>query len=304
MHIPISLPPISSPFSRNRGRNKLNLLLFEEDWVSAITEIECHPNETKLWTTHPGFFDGDHESHVLPIHVACSLHAPVEVIRAIVRAHPQCVSLAESSFKRLPLHIACQFAARIDVIEYLSQMYASGTMAADLLGRLPLHYACSNGAPLDVVDALIKVNPSSVLYADYNGWIPLHVAVHFGAGTVVVKTLVDQMPPMSAETSKTKKGSTALKLAQKVKTKNREEVVRLLSGVGGAEVASDFNDMSRSSRSLDSNRAGSDPEGWVASAAGDTPQIIDLLDIEISATGGFNSAAAAGSGVIGVSRAA
>ncbi|KAL7470137.1 hypothetical protein ACHAXS_010364 [Conticribra weissflogii] len=304
MHIPISLPPISSPFSRNRGRNKLNLLLFEEDWVSAITEIECHPNETKLWTTHPGFFDGDHESHVLPIHVACSLHAPLEVIRAIVRAHPQCVSLAESSFKRLPLHIACQFAARIEVIEYLARQHAAGTMEADLLGRLPLHYACSNGAPSDVVNALIEVNSSSVLYADYNGWIPLHVAVHFGAETEVVKTLVDQMPPMSAETMTTKKGSTALKLAQKVRTKNREEVVRLLSGVDGAAVAAEFENESKSSRSLDVNPSGSDPEHWAASAAGGTPQMIDLLDIQVSATGDFNPVAAASSGVVGYSRAA
>eukprot|EP01082_Thalassiosira_pseudonana_P001649 g1304.t1 g1304 contig10:1815734-1816315(-) len=150
MHL--SLPHISL----SRGRNKLNLLLLDEDWQSAITEIECHPNEAKVWSNRPGFFDGEHESNVLPIHVAVSLHAPLEVVKAIVDAHPECVKLVESAFKRLPLHVACQFAANKEVIEYLVGEYKAGTMEADVLGRLPLHYLCSNGAPLDVVRILIK----------------------------------------------------------------------------------------------------------------------------------------------------
>lgn len=221
MHIPASL-------NLSRRRNKLNLFLFEEDWDSAIAEIECHPNETKIWSTRPGFFDGDHESNVLPIHVACSLHAPLHVIQAIVQAHFQCVTIAETSFKRLPIHIACQFAARVDVIEYLVQAYVEGTGAADMLGRLPIHYACSNVAPLGVVQILLRANPSSALYKDYNSWLPLHVAIHFGAETGVVKELLRVCPVSGIVEMKTKKGSTALSLANKVTTKNKEEVMALL----------------------------------------------------------------------------
>ena len=36
------------------------------------------------WITIPGFFDGEHESSVLPLHIACSLHAPLPVVKAIV----------------------------------------------------------------------------------------------------------------------------------------------------------------------------------------------------------------------------
>ena len=221
MHIP--LPNIN--FSR--GCNKLNLLLFEEDWHSAIAEIECHPHEAKVWSVRPGFFDGDHESNVLPIHVACSQHAPLDVIRAIVRAHPQSVNTVESSFKRLPIHIACQFAASADVIEFLVQEHIAGTIEVDILGRLPIHYACSNGAPLDVVRILLSANSSSIFCGDHNGWLPLHVAVHFGAETEVVQELL-RMCPASVVAMKTKRGSTALSLAQKVATKNKEEVVTLL----------------------------------------------------------------------------
>lgn len=221
MHIPF-------PIHISRGRNLLNLYLFEEDWQSAMTEIECHPNETRSWSTRPGFFDGEHESHVLPIHVACSLHAPLKVVRAIVEAYPGCLSVKESSFKRLPIHVACQFAAPMDVIEYLAQQYVAGTLEPDILGRLPIHYACSNGAPLDVIRALLKANPASSLYEDFNGWLPLHVAVHFGASTKVVREIIRVCPEAVAK--KTKKRSTALKLAEKVSTKNREEVIALLEG--------------------------------------------------------------------------
>jgi hypothetical protein len=218
-----SFPQI--PFTR--GRSKLNLLLFDEDWQSAIAEIECHPHETKVWSSRPGFFDGDHESSVLPIHVACSVHAPLNVIKAIVEAHPECVQAIESAFKRLPIHVACQFAARADVIHYLVEQYMAGTMEADILGRLPIHYACSNGAPLDVVRVLLNVNTSSTLYADLNGWIPLHVAVHFGAETEVVKEILDVSPPAIVN-MRTKKGNTAMCLAKKITWKNKEEVLALL----------------------------------------------------------------------------
>lgn len=214
------------PLHFSRGRNLLNLYLFEEDWQSAITEIECHPHETRVWSTRPGFFDGEHESHVLPIHIACSLHAPLDVVRSIVESHPGCLSMKESAFKRLPIHVACQFAAPREVVEYLAQEHVAGTLEPDILGRLPIHYACSNGAPLDVVKSLLLVNPASSLYADFNGWLPLHVAVHFGASTEVIRELVRVSPASVA--MRTRKDSTALSLAEKVSTKNREEVIALL----------------------------------------------------------------------------
>ena len=221
-NLPLHLIPGS------HGRNHLNLYLFDEDWQSAITEIECHPHETRVWSTRPGFFDGEHEANVLPIHVAVSLHAPLDVVRAIVEAYPECLSVKESSFKRLPIHVACQFASRPSVIEYLAQEYVAGTLEPDILGRLPIHYACSNGAPMDVVTALLRANPASTLYADFNGWLPLHVAIHFGASTEVVRELIRVCP--AAVTMKTRKKSTAMSLAEKVSTKNKEEVIDLLRG--------------------------------------------------------------------------
>ena len=225
MHLNLHLP-----LPHRSGRNLLNVYLFEEDWQSALTEIECHPRETRYWSSRPGFFDGRSDSKVLPLHVAFSVHAPLEVIRAIVEAYPEALEKKESYFKRLPLHVACQFAPSADVIEYLTQEYKTGVIEPDILGRLPLHYACANGAPLDVVRTLLQAGgAASCLYSDYNGWLPLHVAVHHGASTEVVEEMITVCP--SAVSLRTRKRSTALSLAEKVQTKNREEVIALLKGV-------------------------------------------------------------------------
>jgi len=215
------LPPHLS-----RKRSLINLYLFEEDWQSVIAEVECHPIGCETWSSQAGFFDGDHEARVLPIHVACSLRAPLEVVRALVEAYPECLSAKESSFKRLPIHAACMSSAPPEAIEYLARECVAGTSEPDMLGRLPIHYACSNGAPEAVVRALLRVNPASMLYADCNGWLPLHVAVRSGASTEVVREMIRACP--AAVAIKTKKKSTALGLAEKVQTKNREEVIEML----------------------------------------------------------------------------
>ena len=180
-----------------------------------------------MWSSLPGFFDGQHESHVLPIHIACSLHAPLDVVRTIVEEYPGCLSVKESSFQRFPLHVACQFSASVDVIDYLAQEYAAGTSEPDVLGRLPIHYACSNGASLEVIQALLRANPSSTVGPDINGWLPLHVAIHFGASTETIRELVRVCP--ETVRMETKKRSTALMLAEHVSTTNKEEVIRILN---------------------------------------------------------------------------
>lgn len=216
------------PLNLSRKRNQLNLYLFEEDWQAAIAEVqERHPLDAQKWTNRTGFFDGDHEASVLPIHIACSLNAPLEVVRAIVEAYPACLRAKETSFKRLPIHVACMFSAPVNVIEYLAQEYVAGTLEPDTLGRLSIHYACNNGALMDVVQTLLRVNSASTLYGDCNGWLPLHVAIRCGASTEVVREIVRVCP--AAVAMKTKKSSTALSLAEKVQAKNKKDVIETLN---------------------------------------------------------------------------
>eukprot|EP00986_Skeletonema_menzelii_P005733 scaffold2120_cov137-Skeletonema_menzelii.AAC.4 len=207
-------------------RSNLPLFLFEEDWEAALAEIDCHPGEAKHWEFRPGFFDGEHESSVLPLHIACSLHAPLAVVKAIVEAYPEALRMNETAFKRLPIHVACQFAERPEVIRYLAQEDRATALEPDILGRLPIHYACSNGSNQTVIKALLAANPASALYADYSGWLPIHVAINFGASTEVIEELINACPASVAV--QTVKGSTTVSLAEKVSTKNKEEILKLL----------------------------------------------------------------------------
>ena len=207
-------------------RSKLPIYLFNEDWAAALAEIECHPYEAREWSIRPGFFDGEHESSVLPLHVACSLHCPLHVVQALVEAYPEALRIAETAFKRLPIHVACQFAEKSEVISYLVKEDRASALEPDILGRLPIHYACSNGSDPTVIKTLLAANPASALYADYNGWLPIHVAINFGASTEVVKQLINACPASVAV--QTMKGSTTVSLCEKVSTKNKAEVLALL----------------------------------------------------------------------------
>ena len=207
-------------------RSQLPLFLFEEDWAAALAEIDCHPHAAKEWETRPGFFDGGHESSLLPLHIACSLHTPLHVVRAIVEAYPEALRMNESAFKRKPLHVACQFVERPDVIQYLVQEDRATALEPDVLGRLPIHYACSNGSDPTVIKSLLAANPASALYADYNGWLPIHVAINFGASTKVVEELIRACPASVAV--QTMKGSSTVSLAEKVSTKNKADILELL----------------------------------------------------------------------------
>ena len=134
--------------------------------------------------------------------------------------------MKDTTFKRLPIHVACQFSERPEVIEYLIKEDRATTLEPDVSGRLPIHYALSNASDLKVIQTLLEVNPASASYADYSGWLPIHVAVNLGASTEVIKELINACPASVA--MKTAKGSTTVRLAEKVSTKNKAEILILL----------------------------------------------------------------------------
>ncbi len=153
------------PLHLSHKRNLINLYLFDKDWQSVMAEIERLPTECQTWSTRAGFFDGEHEARVLPIHVACSLHAPLEVVRAIVEANPDCLRAKESLFKWLPIHVACMSSAPSDVIEYLAREYVMETLEPYMLCSLWIHYTCFNGAPGDAIRTLLRFNSALAFYA-------------------------------------------------------------------------------------------------------------------------------------------
>uniref|UniRef100_A0A7S4W7W3 Uncharacterized protein n=1 Tax=Ditylum brightwellii TaxID=49249 RepID=A0A7S4W7W3_9STRA len=194
-----------------------------------------------------GFFDGVQESRVLPLHQACALRAPKDVINALIVAYPKGANALETSFKRLPLHIACQNGCAADVIEIFLSYNPLCAQVGDVFGRCPIHYACCNGAAPDVVDLFLSVDPSIATVTDKAGWLPIHVACQMGASIESIQKLLDANP--SSLQAMTAKGSTPLKLLCKINCNNKKDIARLLIdrlislSMGQNQTSSCYNDV-------------------------------------------------------------
>lgn len=189
-------------------------LVSSEDWKLAHMECEMNPREASQWVHRPGFFDGVHDSTVLPIHQACALRPNVDIVETLIYAYPEGLKSCETTFHRLPIHIACQTGASAEILKALLEKYGDGSRAKDSLGRLPIHYACSHGAPIEIIQVLLESFPGAAACQDKNGWLPLHVACRTGISSPeVIQALLDAFP--SSVLARTKKGSTPLVCARK-----------------------------------------------------------------------------------------
>mmetsp|Transcript_9056 Transcript_9056/g.12159 ORF Transcript_9056/g.12159 Transcript_9056/m.12159 type:complete len:254 (+) Transcript_9056:112-873(+) len=221
--------PLATKLFFFSGSNKLSQSIINEDWHEVKRRCKKYPREAKVWTKRVGFFDGEHESRILPIHQACALHAPKDVIDALIKAYPKGVQALETSFMRNTLHVALMYGCSSDVIELLLFCDPLCAQTEDTLGRLPIHYACSNGSNPDVLKLLLSADPSSARASDKNGWLPIHVAIHMGASTESIKELLDANP--SSVNAKTDKRNTPMTLLSRVNCKNKDEVKRLLDSI-------------------------------------------------------------------------
>lgn len=197
-----------------------------EQWALAVLQCQSHRKEAKVWSTRPGFFEGIKESDVLPVHQACALRPPPEMIDALWQAYPNGFEKKESAYKRIAIHIACRSGASTDTIKRILKHQVEGAAVEDALGRLPLHYAISNGAVDEVIDALLLACRSGARAYDRRGWLPIHVACSVGASTHVITELLKAYPQSIA--LETNKGSSPLKCCDMSNSPNKGEVVAML----------------------------------------------------------------------------
>jgi ankyrin repeat protein len=210
----------------NNASAALTDLISHEDWKLVIMEAKMSPTDASKWSNRKGFHDGEIDSKVLPIHQACALMAPREVIETLIKCYPAGIRMKESAFKRTALHIACQTKAPIETIEALIRYYPEATRIQDNLGRLPIHYACAHEVPSYILDLLLREFPDSAKIGDMNGWLPLHVACRRGVTLYELELLLDCYP--QAAEQKTDKGTTPIMCAQKGKSKHHNDMVHYL----------------------------------------------------------------------------
>ena len=127
-----------------------------------------------------------------PLHFTCCNGAPIELVRALLRAYPGAASV-EDGDGNLPLHGACSCGAAPDVIEMLLE--ANPGAARHLAnGQTPLHYACCHQCDPRVAKLLIDRYPEACGVQDRDGNAPLHFALIRSAHPAVVQLLVKTHP--------------------------------------------------------------------------------------------------------------
>jgi ankyrin repeat protein len=206
-------------------RTALFRLLLKKEWKAAYARAESHPEEAATWIVTKGF---NGNLRFLPLHKACVLQPPEEVIEKLLVAYPDgaksrdqdgwlpvhCAcfygasdvivkSLLKSNSKgaqskddegRLPLHYACLKGASQTVVDVLLESFPKGAMSKDDEGRLPIHHACSKGAPEGVIDALLKASPKGAQSKDDQGRLPLHHACRKCSSERIIRTLLRVYP--------------------------------------------------------------------------------------------------------------
>jgi hypothetical protein len=205
---------VKSSRSKVGKPSELSLAITSLQWQQAIDCVTSNPQLARVWCLRMGFYEGRHDSNVLPLHEACTGVAPTAVARAIVEAYPDAVHQPESAYRRLPLHCACRKNANSEIVRLLLlQQGNDAGLVPDSLGRLPLHYALSNGAEVQIVTLLLDASPASAKGMDDRGWTPLHVACNVGAALEIIQRLVELNP--EAAIMQTDKGSSPIGLVKR-----------------------------------------------------------------------------------------
>ena len=105
-------------------------------WADVIRRVQSHPQEV-LYVDDNGN---------TPLHRACQLDPPVEVVTVLKDA----VELS-NSWGATPLHIAASHRCNGRALRELIDLYPGALSQVSRMGRTPIHYACMSYRGLDLV---------------------------------------------------------------------------------------------------------------------------------------------------------
>lgn len=171
-------------------RTVLFRLLLKKDWKAACARADAYPDEAATWIVTKGF---NGNLRFLPLHKACVLQPPEEVIEKLLVSYPDATKCRDQD-GWLPIHCACFYGASNTVVTALLGSFPKGTQSKDDEGRLPIHYACLKGASQSVVDVLLEGFPKGAMSKDDEGRLPIHHACSKGAPEGVIDALLKASP--------------------------------------------------------------------------------------------------------------
>ena len=116
----------------------------KKKWEEAIQRCVDYPQEASTWMCRLQEVDGADKKktevrwRILPLHSAIVLHAPVEVIEALVDAYPDGIKTGDDR-QMLPLHMAFRLGASPETAAVLVDAYPDALSMKDSKGHTPLH---------------------------------------------------------------------------------------------------------------------------------------------------------------------
>ena len=104
-------------------------LILDMDWPRAIHHCLKCPQDANFLEGH---------WHETPLYLACQHNAPVEVIRAIIKAFPESVQIASRENRDLPIHISCRYQASAPILDALLEHYPNTVAKTTKCGKTPI----------------------------------------------------------------------------------------------------------------------------------------------------------------------
>eukprot|EP00985_Skeletonema_marinoi_P021146 scaffold12845_cov141-Skeletonema_marinoi.AAC.4 len=204
--------------------NEVRLAL-EEDFVVLISQYSQEDLQAAVLLTYD-------DSRRLPLHLACDKNAPMSILKALLDADVDKLSIREADrWGDLPLHTACS-RKQTEVVELLVDSDSSKQtlyIKADN-GSLPIHTAARYSAPASVITLLLDSAESrkTLLEPDVFGQLPLHAACRNGASPDVIGLLLDFDNEKETVMIEDNVGRLPVHLALLHTTKDQIEVVQII----------------------------------------------------------------------------
>lgn len=116
---------------------KLYANIESRNWDVAVRRCLEAPDEVSTWV---GLCQKMKDAKLLPIHLACSLKAPLILIAVIIQTFPESIKRTNNSGK-LPIHLACEMRADHRIISLLLHTWPDSYHELDEKGNTPVQVA-------------------------------------------------------------------------------------------------------------------------------------------------------------------
>lgn len=109
----------------------------------------------------------------LALHEVIKHQAPIRIVNLILETNMDAVK-SQGQFGYLPLHVACSSGASLEVVSRLIELYPAATRLRDELDEaLPIHLAAKWGASDDVLMEILTTHPEGSFMRDASGKTPM-----------------------------------------------------------------------------------------------------------------------------------